>query len=270
MLWRSAFFTALCTLNACGPRDLTSMAAADVTFSVSGGAITGPDSVDPGWARVRVNEDGAGHRVVIFRLAESMTDSELTTLLAAIDTATATPAPALALGGPEVGDSGDVVIELTPGRYVLGCVVRAADGHRHVNIGEAKMLRVTNARVAAGRAAPPRATQDVQMVDFAYVGPERWTAGSHMLRVHNGGQQDHLLILARLRPGSSLKDWLDANDSGDVATSIAGVARLGPGAVAYLPVQLQAGAYVAYCLVTDPKSGRQHVQLGMLRAIQVE
>lgn len=107
------------------------------------------------------------------------------------------------------------------------------------------------------------------MVDFAYVGEERWQAGPHVLRVENSGRQEHQLRLVRLPPGSSLQDWLNADDPGEVGTAVAGVARLGPGAVAYLPVELPAGAYVAYCLIPDAASGRPHVELGMLRAIQV-
>jgi uncharacterized cupredoxin-like copper-binding protein len=52
--------------------------------------------------------------------------------------------------------------------------------------------------------------------------------------------------------------------------SVAGVARLGPGAVAYLPVELPPGTYVLYCLTPDAASGRPHIQLGMFRAIEVE
>jgi hypothetical protein len=62
---------------------------------------------------------------------------------------------------------------------------------------------------------------------------------------------------------------MHAPDPSAVATPVAGVARMGPGAVTYLPVELSAGSYVAYCLVTDPASGREHVEMGMFRAIQV-
>jgi hypothetical protein len=90
-----------------------------------------------------------------------------------------------------------------------------------------------------------------------------------MLRVENAGTQDHQLRLARLRSGASLQDWMKAPNPGLLAQAVAGVARMGPGAVAYLPVELSAGSYVAYCLVTDPASGREHVLMGMLRAIHV-
>ena len=61
-----------------------------------------------------------------------------------------------------------------------------------------------------------------------------------------------------------------AEDPGEIGTAVAGVARMGSGAVANLPVELRAGIYVAYCLITDPASGREPVEMGMLRAIQVE
>jgi len=254
---------------ACDPREAAHAATpvADVLVSVRAGAVTAPDSIGAGWARLRVEEDGAGHILVVFRLPE---DTDPTAFVAALDTARATPQPAIALGGPEVGDTGEVVIQFTPGRYVLGCVRRGPEGHRHASTGEAKVLVVTDAPVASGREVPPPATQQLRMVDFAYVGPERWPAGSHMLRVENGGRQEHQLRLVRLRPGSSLQDWLSADDRDKIGTAVAGIARLGPGAVAYLPVELPAGAYVAYCLILDPASGRLHIELGMLRAIQVE
>lgn len=244
--------------------------AADLVVSIRTGTITAPDTVPAGWARVRVEEDGAGHILVIFRLPGAATDADLAGFLTALDTARATPSPALALGGPEIGDTGEVVVQFTPGRYVLGCVRRGRGGHRHANTGEAKFLVVTNAPVTAGRRSPPAATRELRLVDFAYVGPERWPAGSQMLRVENGGPQDHQLRLARLRAGSSLQDWLNADDPADIGTPVTGVSRMGPGAVTYLPVELTAGAYVAYCLITDPASGREHVEMGMLRAIHVE
>jgi uncharacterized cupredoxin-like copper-binding protein len=258
-------------LSACGSREAApvSKSAADILVSVRAGAVAAPDSVPAGWARVRVEEDGAGHILVVFRLPEAATDVALTAFLAALDTARTTPQPAVALGGPEVGNTGEVVIHLTAGRYVLGCVRRGAEGHRHASSGEARVLVVT-APLASGREVPPVATQEVGMVDFAYVGPERWPAGSHMLRVENRGQQEHQLRLARLRPGTSLQDWMNAEDPDEHATAVAGIARLGPGAVAYLPVELSAGAYLAYCLIQDPASGLPHVELGMVRAIRVE
>ena len=48
------------------------------------------------------------------------------------------------------------------------------------------------------------------------------------------------------------------------------LARMGPGVIAYLPVELRQGSYLLYCLFPEASSGRPHVMLGMLRAIQVK
>jgi hypothetical protein len=261
----------LVPLAACDHREARPIPALppDVLVSIRADTVETPDSIGPGWARVRVEEDGRGHIVVIFRLSEGATDADLAAFLTALDTASATPPQAIALGGPEVGDVGEVVVELTSGRYVIACVRRGRQGHRHASMGEARLLVVTSEPVTASRESPPTATQELRLVDFAYVGPDRWPAGSHMLRIESGGQQEHQLRLALLRSGASIQDWMSAAGSGKIARTVAGVARMGPGAVAYLPIELAAGTYVAYCLITDPTSGREHVTMGMVRAIQV-
>lgn len=258
---------ALSAAAACGGQDATPVAAPtpDLLVTVRQGAVSAPDSVAAGWLKLRVEEDGTGHILVVFRLPDSAALGDVAAFLAALDTAGATPATGLALGGPEIGDTGEVVIQLTKGRYLLGCVTRGPDRHRHASTGEAKMMRVTE-----GTSPAPRATQNVPMVDFAYIVPERWTAGAHLLRVENRGRQDHQLRLVRLRDGSSMTTWMHAGEPDQHVVPVAGVARLGPGAVAYLPVELPRGGYLLYCLIPDPASGRPHVEMGMLRSIQVE
>jgi hypothetical protein len=254
-------------LAACGRGESPMPPLDNLLFSVQQDTVTGPDSTWSGWKRIRVEEDGRGHILVAFRLAEGAPVEAVASFLAALDTAVATPSAAVAIGGPEVGDTGEVIFQMTPGRYVLGCLRRSPDGHRHASTGEAKVLIV---RPGPGEEAdnPPGATQEVQMVDFAYAGPERWPAGMHTLRVENTGTQDHQLQLARLSPGKSVSDWIESE--GAMARRVAGVARMGPGTVVYLPVDLPAGSYVVYCLVTDPVSGREHIEMGMYRAIEVE
>jgi hypothetical protein len=232
---------------------------------VRNGAVAAPDSVAAGWRRLRVEEDGNGHILVVFRLPEAVTAGDVPAFLAALDTARATPAPALALGGPEIGDTGEVVIQFTRGRYLLGCVTRGRDRHRHASTGEARTFRVTE-----GASAAPRATVEVPMTEFAYAVPERWTAGSHMLRIENRGRQDHQLRLARLRTGSTVTTWMNSAEPDHHAVPVAGAARMGSGAVVYLPVELIPGRYILFCLVSDPATGRPHVEMGMLRSIQIE
>ena len=74
-----------------------------VQVSVRPGAISAPDSLPAGWTRVRVEESGGEHIVVVFRpTTATASASAVTAFLAALDTAPVTPRPGVALGGPEV------------------------------------------------------------------------------------------------------------------------------------------------------------------------
>lgn len=264
---------------ACGQRDApvanpaaeepAAPPALQVVVRVDAGSITAPDTIEAGWRLLRVVEDGAGHIPVVFLLQDSSSTPDTAAFLRELDEGVETPGQALALGGPEVGDSGEVYIHFTPGRYLLGCVSRDEAGHRHASVGEATIMIVPDTPPAEGTESPPKASHLVRMVDFAYMGPEDWRPGSQVLRVENAGQQDHQLRIARLNDGSTTRDWLYAGNPEELATDVAGVARMGSGVVAYLPVDLSAGEYVIYCLVSDEESGKPHVMLGMLRAIHV-
>jgi hypothetical protein len=251
------------------PRAESAAPTADVSVTVRNGGITAPDSARAGWAHVRVDELEGEHILVFFRLPATSSDAQLAAFSAALDSAPATPAPGVAIGGPEIGAHGDVTLHLTPGVYVLACVSRGDDGHRHAIRGESKVLRVgANASIATADSTP-RSTQDVRMVDFAYVGPDHWPAGEQLLRIENTGKQDHQLRLERLHDGVTLQQWMQADDQTALSTPVSGMARVGAGETAYLPVTLGAGSYVAYCLVADATSKQPHIMLGMLRAIQV-
>ena len=243
----------------------------DMLVTVRDGAITAPGSIESGWSRIRVEEDGNGHIVVIFRMP-SDTSIDVATFLAALDTARATPLNVVAMGGPEVGDAGEILVNLTEGTYVLGCVRRGDDGHRHANSGESATFEVIAPSAVAkpGGDRVPVATVDVPMADFAYIGSDQWRAGEHLLRVENRGAQEHQLRIDRLADGSIIADWAGPNGGNKHGSPVAGVARLGPGEVVYLPVALPAGEYVLYCLIPELASGKLHIEMGMLRGIHVK
>ncbi len=164
--------------------------------------------------------------------------------------------------------AGEVLVEVAPGAHVMACVRRGADGHRHGSTGGSKTIVVVSS-APADTARAPAPSQELAMVDFAYPGSERWDVGVRMLRVENRGHHEHQVRIARLRPGVTLRQWLEAEDAPGVDSTVAGVARLGPGATAYLPVELAVGSYVLYCLITDPATDKPHVELGMFKAIEV-
>jgi hypothetical protein len=211
---------------------------------------------------LRVVKEKGGHVVVLFRLRDG-------TELAALDTARMTPSTGLALSGPEGMSPGEVVLNLAPGRYVLACMSRDdMDAKRHLGTGERKVIVVAPHRGAG--VTPPRATAEVHMLDFAFRAPERWRRGAHWVRVTSAGKEDHLLLVARLREGVTLREWAMSKPGDSVATPLTGVARTSPGGVVYFPLALSPGRYVFYCLIPHASSGTPHQKLGMFKEITVE
>jgi hypothetical protein len=243
--------------------------SASIAVDVTGDSLTAPDTIASGWLRLRVTEDDPSHIVVLFRMPAGATAADVERFVVDLDSAPNTPAPFVALGGPEIGATGEVHIEVTPGQYVLACVARAEDGHRHARNGEVRTVVAVASRADSARTAPS-ASINVDMVDFAYTGNERWPSGSQVLHVRNNGAQDHQLRLARLNDGVTLRQVMDAENPMALMRDIAGVARMSASQHAYLPVDLAPGTYLLSCLVTDPNTRRPHVDLGMLRVVTVE
>lgn len=234
------------------------------------GSLQAPDTVAAGWTRVRlVTEGRGGHNLIVLRL-DSTESQEPERVRLALDTARGTPATSLALGGPEgphrPGDTTEVILHLAPGRHALACLRRGREGHRHAVEGEWRELVVIGDPTPAP--APP-GTVAISMVDFAFTGPAEWASGDHLLRASNDGTEDHLFILHRLNDGVSLKQWLDAEKPGELATNLGGLGRIGPGRAAYFPMSLDPGTYVLVCLIPDLASGRPHAELGMFREVRV-
>ncbi|MEO8564382.1 MAG: hypothetical protein ABI601_20075 [bacterium] len=241
-----------------------------LSVAVRKDAIEAPDSIGSGWTRLHLDKEKGRHVVVLFRLRDGV---EPTAFLAALDTARMTPSTGLAVGGPEVVRNAEVVMDLTPGRYVLACMVRDTIGaRRHLVTGESKAFVVTPRRSAnRATAKPPSASTEVHMMDFAYRAPERWRRGAQWVRVSNEGKEDHLLLIARLRDGATLREWATATLTDTVvAKPLTGVARTSPGGVVYLPLSLSPGRYVLHCRVQHSVSGMLHEKMGMFKEITVE
>ncbi len=243
--------------------------APDIAIDVGDGTLTMPDTITAGWQRVRVTETGATHIVVFFRLPAESSDSSIQQFLNALDSTANTPAPAVALGGPEIGTVGDVVLQITPGRYVVACVARRDANHRHASAGEARTVIAMDVADGVVRSNPVPTVQ-VDMIDFAYTGQQTWPSGPQLIRVVNNGTQDHQLRIARVADGVTLRQIMEADDPTSMITGVAGVARMSAGQEARLPVDLAPGNYLLSCLVADPKSLRPHVELGMVRMVRVE
>jgi hypothetical protein len=211
------------------------------------GSIAIADTLTGGWRRVRVIEDSAGHILVFYRVVGSDT---------------------VALGGPEVGDSAEVLLNFEPGPHLVRCR-RRQDGAMHSENGEQRAFVVSAPATAPELPPPPTATVTIDMHDFAYTGPERWPAGRNVIRVDNVGQEDHQVRLARLLDGVKLLTWLTDTSGLRTDSTVAGMARIGRGQRAYFEATLTPGTYVVYCLIPSA-DGTPHLERGMVRQITVQ
>jgi hypothetical protein len=240
-----------------------SQTGSTLDLTAARGTIGGPDSAVAGWTTLRVEErEGEVHRLIAFHLPTGV-DPE--PFIAALDTAATTPLGAVALGGAD-GAPTSVTVFLEPGTLLVACLARDSADHRHATMGEWRRLEIHPSTAAA---TPPPGAITVEAADFAYGGAAAWPAGPQLVELRNVGAQDHLLLLAHLKPGQGLGSWLASEGADSVSDAPVGIARLGPGRSAYLPVSLVPGKYVLYCLIKDGRTGKLHLELGMLREITV-
>ena len=93
----------------------------------------------------------------------------------------------------------------------------------------------------------------------------RLRPGTHVIACVRRGEDGH-----RHASRGEASAWMEADDPGEHATAIGGVARIGPSEAAYLRLDLAPGTYVLHCLVPDRAEARPHIALGMLKVVHVE
>ncbi|MEO8634047.1 MAG: hypothetical protein ABI587_02110 [Gemmatimonadales bacterium] len=250
-----------CLGVACSPRlpaRLLRLEAKDLRFSV-------PDQVPGGLVRVRlVNLDQVWHEASIVRLDGA--EASLTAYVAAARAGVEYPAFAVDQGGVSIlapGDSAEVILRLTPGRYEVIC------WHRdHVLQGMGAEFRVGS---PAPSEADPSAAHDVALRDFAIpaIAP---APGRELIHLQNTGPSEHEFIVLRLNDGASLADYMTWRASGELgpapARPVAGSAALARGGEAWVEVTWTRGTYILLCLLED-STGTLHSSLGMNRVVTV-
>jgi hypothetical protein len=123
--------------------------------------------------------------------------------------------------------------------------------------------------------AAPRTVGTLEMRDFAFdMRFPRPFFGRGTIAIPNRGRAFHEVSLVRIRRGHTQREVLRLIKEGEGApppwasiVELLGV--LGPKRTAYVRVNLPPGRYVALCLIDDPKLGRLHADLGMMRTFDV-
>ncbi|MEP7000805.1 MAG: hypothetical protein ABI969_10025 [bacterium] len=261
--WQAALLGALVPSGGCSPSDppLIRIEARASRFDIQSTTTTG-------LVRVRlVNRDTSWHEANLTRLTGA--EGTLSNYLAKARAGEEYPAFSHDVGGPTLvapGDSLDVMLRLTEGRYLV------LSWHRDDALaGFAAEFQ------ARGPDAPhdlPRDAQDVVLSDYS-IGPMTARRGAAMLHVMNRGRHEHEITILRLEAGKKADDyyaWKNAGEVGNApAVPVAGTSALAAGAEVWVPLQLEPGNYVALCSVETIGANAvpRHYALGMQQRFTV-
>ena len=224
-----------------------------------------PDVLPAGLTTFRLRNKGREpHHLMLYRLDPGRTLAEV---LRALRAGGAHPAWMHAVGGPNAAPHGGVstgTVRLTPGKYVAFCHVKSPDQRFHFAKGMMKSLTVTP--VHAPMAPLPAADLTVTLREYDFDFSRPLTRGWHRIAVHNAGKQRHELILSRLTPGRTARDfiaWMNTQRGRPPVTAAGGATDLSAGGTMVIDVLLQSGAYSLVCRVRDELDGRPHDEHGM-------
>ena len=268
-----------------------------IAFSAKDYEFVGlPESVESGFTRLSMTVDMGGHHAMFVKLNDGVTADQFDAALQSPDLG-----PLLgistSLGGPgsiDMGETATVVIDLTPGQYMVICLIPDEEtGMSHAAMGMVWPLEVKEGSSAA---AEPTYQGEIDLADFHFDGlPADLPAGDHVWKVSNVGEQLHELVVYKQAPGvpfsvvegiflappaaspeASSDTASEATPAGSPEaagpppfTGVTGVAPMNPGQVNYVETTLEAGDYFAICFIPDPATGAPHFALGMLMPFTV-
>ena len=255
---------------------LTPLAPVKVTMTATDYAFTMPDTLVAGVTELElVNTGKEPHHAWIIRLDSAKT---LRDLFGALQAGGPPPKWAVDVGGPNAGaPSSTAILDLKPGRYAVVCFIPSPDGKPHIMKGMAKEVVVTPRRgaMAAREASPtmPRPTTTMTLVDYGYQLTRPITSGRQVIRVVNGAEQPHEVLVGKLLPGKTAQDMLawEKNMQGPPPlVPVGGTTGMAKGEENTIVIDFEPGEYALFCFVPDVNDGKSHVAHGMVTEFSVK
>ncbi len=245
--------------------------APTVTITAQDYALRMPDTLAEGAVTLRlVNQGKEFHHVWIARLEGGHTVDDV---LAALRSRGPLPAWVKDAGGPNAprpeGGENSATVLLTPGTYVVACLIPGPDGIPHLMKG---MIRPLTVVATARPAVPPASDVLMTLRDYSFFLSRPLTAGRHVIEVRNEGTQWHEFELVQLAPGKTADDvvaFIERGVGTPPGLPIGGVSPLRVGGTSYFHAELQPGRYALICFLPGGKDGRQHFTRGMMQEIEV-
>jgi hypothetical protein len=132
-------------------------------------------------------------------------------------------------------------------------------------------LVVTPSSTAA--AAEPTPTTTLTLSDYKFDFSSPLKTGENVIRVENSADQAHEVVIFKIPPGKTVKDfqaWLPKSDkTPPPAMPMGGIVGQVKGDHAFFTANLDAGDYVLVCFFPDAKDGKPHFVHGMVQEVKI-
>lgn len=245
-----------------------------VVFVAHDYGFAGPDHIPAGVTTLQVVNRGQDpHHVQLLKLLQGKTAADFRAAIKA--NPAGFPKWIKFVGGPNAvlpGSESVATMILSEGEYLLICLIPNKAGVPHVALGMEKPLSVKGAKPTL--VSEPKAGVTITLADFRFTQSQPITAGSHTIQVINHGTQPHEVVLLKLDPGASAKDFGAAFEPGasglPPGKPVGGVVGIETGEHAYFNARFEPGRYGLICFFPDPTTGKPHFAQGMTSEFTVE
>ena len=177
------------------------------------------------------------------------------------------------IGGPAVtADSVDApaaVVQMRPGRYIIYCAERDADGTLHAAHNEAALVNAV-LPFGFGIEVPPKPDAVVRLRENDIVLPASMRAGGRTLQVENRAAGARRVFVGKLREGRSIADvreW-DRTRKGDRPFDyVTATSAISPGRTVYLGRGYPPGEY--FVAAYGPRYGKGELAGATIKPLKV-
>lgn len=221
-----------------------------------------------------MNQGKEVHQAQLLKLNDGKTYADFVAAMKAMKPEAPPPPWVVPTGGPNAAPTSGTAAAtstLEPGNYALVCFIPSSDGVPHIMKGMSRGLVVTPSTTPA--APEPTPTTNLTLADYKFTFSQPLKAGENVVRVESVADQPHEVVVFKLAPGKTLKDfqaWLPVSDkTPPPAIPYGGVVGLVKGGHAFFTVNLDAGDYVLVCFLPDAKDGKPHFVHGMVQSFKI-
>ena len=223
------------------------------------------------------NHGELDHQAMVMRFRDGADFAAFAAAAASDPTGVSALALVAGFGGPNgaaPGETRTTTQVLEAGDYLLICVLPGEDGAPHAAHGMVVPFTVGEGDTPVDASTPTGLDVDaeVRMIDFAFDVTDPLRPGD-TVHVVNDGEQDHEFVVFRLDEGTSVDDFRAAmaDPTGPPpATPAGGTGASAPGRAVDLPLPVEPGEYVLFCMLPDVAGdGLPHLAHGMVQGAAI-